>query len=154
MMSASPNLAQPAPGTRLARGVCRYLVTLDFAPLTEVTPERGLRVDVMAVGPKGELWVIECKSGRRDYQTDHKWRNYLGWCDRFFWAVETDFPVDILPEASGVILCDGFGAEMLRMPAEHRLAGSRRKALTARFARQAALRVARTEDPVAGIKGE
>ena len=151
MNADSPDLAPIAPGPRLARGVCRYLVTLDFAPLTEVTPARGLRVDVMALGPTGELWVIECKSGRRDYQTDHKWQNYLGWCDRFFWAVDAAFPVGILPQASGVILCDGFGAEIVRMPSEHRLAGARRRALTARFARQAALRVARAEDPVAGF---
>lgn len=145
----------PAPdirsaGAKLARGVCRYMLSLDFAPLTEVIPERGLRVDVMALGPKGELWVIECKSGRRDFQTDRKWQNYLTWCDRFFWAVDADFPTDLLPEDSGLMLCDDFGAEVLRMPVAHPLAASRRKALTARFARQAAMRAVRAHDPLAG----
>ena len=38
-----------APGQRLARGVCRALHALDFATVEEVTPEPGLRVDVMAL---------------------------------------------------------------------------------------------------------
>ena len=45
----------PQPGQILARGVCRFLSdALDFACLEEFVPERGKRVDVMALGPKGE----------------------------------------------------------------------------------------------------
>ena len=52
-------LARPLlPGQRLARGVCRHLASLDFAPLEEFVPERGRRVDVMALGPKGEQPVM------------------------------------------------------------------------------------------------
>ena len=83
------------PGQLLARGVCRHLRTLDFACAEELVPTRGLRVDVMALGPKGEIWVIECKSSRADFQSDHKWQGYLEWCDRFFWAVDGDFPTDL-----------------------------------------------------------
>ena len=52
------------PGQRLARGVSRHMRALGFASLEEFVPTRGLRVDVLALGPKGELWVIECKSSR------------------------------------------------------------------------------------------
>ncbi|MCZ8133673.1 MAG: MmcB family DNA repair protein, partial [Rhodobacteraceae bacterium] len=52
------------PGQRLARGVCRALRALDFVTVEELVPTSGLRVDVMALGPRGELWVVECKSGR------------------------------------------------------------------------------------------
>jgi hypothetical protein len=65
------------PGQLLARGVCRHLLTHDFVTVEELTPTGGLRVDVMALGPKGEVWVIECKSGRTDYLTDHKWQFYM-----------------------------------------------------------------------------
>ena len=51
-------------------------------------PTRGLRVDVFALGPKGEFWVIECKSSRADFIADGKWQGYLEWCDRYFWAVD------------------------------------------------------------------
>ncbi len=136
------------PGQLLARGVCRALAGLGFAPLTEYVPARGLRVDVMALGPKGEVWIVECKSSRADFQADHKWQGYLPWCDRFFWAVRPEFPIGLLPAGTGVMLGDGYGAEILQMPEATPLAGARRKALVQGFARQAALRLARRADPM------
>ncbi len=134
-------------GTALARGVCRALTDLGFAPLTEIVPARGLRVDVMALGPKGEIWVVECKSCRADFMADQKWQGYLPWCDRFFWAVGPDFPIDLLPEGTGLFLADTYGAEMVRDSPLDPLPAARRKALTQLFARQAALRLGRLIDP-------
>ncbi|MFN4058098.1 MAG: MmcB family DNA repair protein [Roseinatronobacter sp.] len=136
-----------APGLVLARGVVRGLCELGFAPLTELVPARGMRVDVMALGPKGELWIIECKSSRADFRADHKWQGYLNWCDRFFWAVGPDFPQDLLPEQTGLFLADGYGSELVRMAPEHPLAPARRKRIIQDFARHAALRLARSLDP-------
>lgn len=135
------------PGQRLARGVCRHLRSLDFACVEEFTPDRGLRVDVMALGPKGELWVVECKSSRADFTSDSKWQGYLDWCDRYFWAVDSAFPCDLLPENTGLILADAYDAEIHRMPDLHKLPAARRRALTQRFARAAALRLQATRDP-------
>jgi hypothetical protein len=135
------------PGQRLARGVCRLLRSHDFASLDEVTPCPGLRVDVMAIGPKGEIWIIECKSSRVDFTSDRKWQGYLEWCDRFFWAVPGDFPTAILPEGSGLILADDFFGEIVTMAPAHPLAAARRKAMTLRFARMAALRHHALRDP-------
>lgn len=139
------------PGQRLARGVCRALRALDFVTVEELVPTPGLRVDVMALGPKGELWVIECKSGWADYRTDRKWQGYLEWCDRFFWAVDADFPTDLLPPETGLILADAYDAEVVRMPPEQPLAPARRKVMVQKFARHAALRLQSLRDPGAGL---
>lgn len=128
------------PGARIARGVCRLLASHDFAALCEVVPAPGLRVDVMALGPRGEVWVVECKSGPADLRADRKWQGYLDWCDRYFWAVEPGFPIDLLPDGFGLILADGFGGEVARWGTDTPLAPARRKALTLRFARLAAWR--------------
>ena len=98
------------PGQRLARGVSRHLRALGFAALEEFVPVRGLRVDVLGLGPKGELWVIECKSSRADFQSDTKWQGYLEWCDRYFWAVDVDFPTELLPPDTGLIIADAYDA--------------------------------------------
>ena len=116
-------------------------------------PSRGLRVDVIALGPKGEIWVIECKSGRADFQSDHKWDGYLEWCDRFFWAVDQEFPTDILPSETGLLIADGYDAEILRMAPEDKLAGARRKAIIQKFATHAARRLQMMRDPAAGLIG-
>ena len=143
-------LVDMAPGHVLARGVCRHLAAMDFACLMEFVPTRGLRVDVMALGPKGELWVVECKSSRADFTSDRKWQGYLDWCDRFFWAVDADFPTDLLPEGSGLILADGFDAQIMSMPEAAPVTAARRKKLTQSFARHAARRLQLTQDPGAG----
>jgi hypothetical protein len=135
------------PGQLLARGVCRHLSTHGFATLEEFTPERGKRLDVMAMGPKGEFWIVECKSSRVDFTSDGKWGGYLDWGDRYFWAVDADFPVELLPEDTGLIIADGYDAEILRMGPETKLAGARRKAVTQRFARAAAQRLHLLRDP-------
>ena len=143
----SSELLPSLPGQRLQRGVCRGLRALDFVCVEELIPTSGLRVDVMALGPRGEVWVVECKSGRADYRADRKWQGYLDWCDRFFWAVDADFPADLLPEGTGLIVADAWGGEVLRMGPEVPLAGARRKAVTQRFARHAALRLQGLRDP-------
>ena len=137
----------PMPGQRLARGVARALMALDFVTVDELVPTPGLRVDLMALGPKGEIWVIECKSGRVDFRTDQKWQGYLAWCDRFFWAVAGDFPTELLPEGTGLILADAYDAEIVRMGPEVALAPARRKVMVQKFARQAALRLHGFRDP-------
>jgi hypothetical protein len=137
----------PRPGQILARGVCRHLAGHGFVTVEELVPAPGLRVDVMALGPKGEIWVIECKSGRADFVADRKWRQYLDWADRFFWAVDEAFPADLLPLDSGLIIADGHDAEILRIGPERRLAGARRKVVLQCFARHAARRLQALRDP-------
>ena len=137
------------PGQRLARGVCRALRGMDFVTVEELVPAPGLRVDVMALGPRGEVWVVECKSGRADYRSDRKWQHYLDWCDRFFWAVDAEFPVELLPAETGLILADPYDAEVLRMGPETPLAPARRKVMVQKFARHAATRLQALRDPAA-----
>jgi hypothetical protein len=135
------------PGQRLARGVARHLRGLDFATLTEFVPAPGLRVDLIGLGPKGEVWIVECKSSRADFVSDLKWGGYLEWCDRFFWAVDTAFPTELLPADAGLIVADSCDAEIQRWPEPAPLPGARRRALTQRFARTAALRLSLLADP-------
>jgi len=135
------------PGQLLARGVCRAMRSHDFVSVEELVPTSGLRVDVMALGPKGEIWVIECKSSRADFAADHKWQRYLEWCDRFFWAVDADFPTELLPEETGLIIADPYDAEIIRMGAERKLAPARRKVMVQKFARHAAIRAQAARDP-------
>ena len=107
----------------------------------------------MALGPKGEVWIIECKSSRADFQSDHKWEGYLPWCDRFFWAVDIDFPTELLPDDTGLIIADGYDAEIIRIGPETKLAAARRKVMTQKFARHAAVRAQAARDPGMSLPG-
>lgn len=137
------NSSQERPGERLARGVCRMLLDIGFTPLTEFPTKSRRRMDVCALGPSGEIWCIEVKSSRTDFLTDAKWAEYLEWCDRLFFAVPEGFPEDILPAEHGLIRTDEYEAEIIRDAPEDKLSAARRKAVTLRFARLAADRLAR-----------
>ena len=142
-----PHDLQMKPGQLLARGVCRHLTSYDFVSVEELIPTSGLRVDVMGLGPRGEIWIVECKSSRADFASDSKWQGYLEWCDRYFWAVDDDFPTELLPDETGLMIADAYDAEIIRMGPENRLAPARRKVIVQKFARHAALRWQAARDP-------
>lgn len=143
----SPLVPDLAPGQLLARGVARHFASLGWVSVEELVPTRGLRVDVMALGPKGEIWIVECKSSRADFMSDSKWHGYLEWCDRFFWAVDADFPVDLLPQDTGLICADAYDGDIIRMGPEAKLAPARRKVMIQKFAVHAARRLQTFRDP-------
>ena len=135
-------LSRPETTDAVTRGAGRLMAALGYAPLLEVTLPNGRRADIMALGPRGEIAIAEVKSGLHDFKADRKWHEYLPYCDAFYFAVAPEFPREILPEAPGLIVADGFGGAVLREAPVTPLAGARRKALTLAFGRLAALRAA------------
>jgi hypothetical protein len=130
------------------RAAARLCLRLGWAPLHEVRLANGRRADILALQPGGGFVCIEVKSGLRDYLTDAKWTEYQPFCDQFYFAVDSDFPRDLLPPETGLIVCAGREADLLRDPLPVRLAPARRKALLERFAWLAAARLAALEDPM------
>ena len=130
------------------RAAARLCLRLGWAPLHEVRLTNGRRADILALQPGGGFACIEVKSGLRDYLADNKWLEYQPFCDQFFFAVDADFPRDILPPETGLIICAGREADLWREPLAVRLPPARRKALTERFAWLAAGRLAALEDPM------
>ncbi|MBT3070969.1 MmcB family DNA repair protein [Rhodomicrobium sp. Az07] len=126
----------------------RLIETLGHGALTEFPLKSGRRADILSIGMKGEIWIVEVKSGVPDFRSDHKWQDYLEWCDRFFFAVGPDFPQEILPPEAGLCISDEYEAVMVREPELCPLAASRRKSVTLRFALLAARRLSGRDDPI------
>jgi hypothetical protein len=137
------SFGDPVPNGRaseIVRGVQRMFADLGLASLTEVTLANGRRADVLALSPQGEIAIVEVKSCLQDFRVDQKWPEYAPYCDRFYFAIDCDFPKERIPETCGLLVCDGFGGALVRDAPLSPLPGSRRKALTIAFARLAALR--------------
>jgi len=142
------DLTIPERTAATCRAAMRYCATRRWAPLAEMPIPCGRRLDIMALTSEGCLHAIEVKSGPRDFLTDNKWHEYRDWCDRLYFAVDIDFPQELIPEEIGLIVSDGYEAVMLRDTAHRPLAGARRKSLTHRYAVLAAARLAAVCDPV------
>ena len=133
--------------SRIARGVMRHFAQIGMHSLSEFSPARGLRVDIITLGMSDEIWIVECKSGQSDFKSDKKWQNYLDWCDRYFWAVEANFPIDILPPDTGVIIADAYDASILREAPLKKLSVARRKKIIKSIAKSACNRLLTHTDP-------
>ena len=146
---------QPLIATEVARGVTRLFCRHDLFAMCEVSLPNGRRADLMAIGPRGELTIVEIKVSKADLLGDQKWTDYLDYCDRFFWAVPHALAhlLDeerFLPEEAGLLVADRYDAAVIREPAGRPLAPARRKAETLRFARRAARRLSAQIDPSLG----
>jgi hypothetical protein len=139
---------RPEITSRLRRGVGRALAASDLAVLFELPLANGRRADVVALDHRGQFTIVEIKSGLADYQADGKWPDYRHYCDFFFFAVGADFPDAVLPDDQGLMIADGFGAEVVRPAVADPLSAARRKAMLIRFARAAAGRLQVLLDPV------
>ncbi|MEM7768378.1 MAG: MmcB family DNA repair protein [Pseudomonadota bacterium] len=129
-----------AAALRLCRGVTRMLYEMGQASLPEMTLANGRRADLVALDAKGQVTIVEIKSCINDFRTDAKWPEYEPFCDEFYFAVSNEFPIDVLPAHTGLIIADGFGGAIVRRARLNALPAARRKAVTLRFARLAATR--------------
>lgn len=130
----------------IVRGTRRLLGGLGFFGVTELSLANHRRADIAALGPSGEIWMIEVKSSIADFRADSKWPEYMPFCDQFYFAVANDFPQELIPDETGLIVADAFGGAILRDAPEDRLPAARRKAVTLRMARLAAQRLTQTAD--------
>ena len=138
---------QSAAAAAIQRGVQRLLREHGLASICELPLRNGRRADIVAIGPKSEVVIVEIKSSLADFRADGKWPAYRDYCDRLYFAVDADFPTEVLPEETGLIVADRYGGAFVRGAPDHKLAASRRKAMVLAFAQTAAERLQRMRDP-------
>ncbi|WP_417450347.1 MmcB family DNA repair protein [Kordiimonas sp.] len=131
----------------VTRGAMRFLVELGYAPLAEVSLTNGRRADIVSLDRGGRCIIVEVKSGLADFRSDNKWRQYLDYCEEFYFAVDMSFPQEVLeennslPGLTGVIVADAFGAEIIRPACGRTVNAARRRALALKMARVGAMRL-------------
>ncbi len=131
----------------------RLFARNDIWCVSEMALKNGRRADLMGVDAKGHIVIVEIKVARSDLLGDAKWPDYLDFCDRFYWGVPPELdrtPLDseaYAPGSCGVIVADGYGAEILRPAPLAPLAPARRKAQMEQLARVAMRRHTALLDP-------
>ena len=139
--------ARPAVTRQVCDGTTRLLLQHGWTPVHEFTLANGRRADIAALDRTGSIAFAEVKSGIEDFRSDQKWQGYLPYCDHFYFAVSSDFPMTVLEDLPcGLIVADQFGAEIIRPAPLTKLVAARRKAVTLLFARHAAQRALSVAD--------
>ena len=146
----------PALGCRaedVVRGIARLFHRQGLTTLTEVPLPGGRRADLLAIDARGAVTIVEVKVARADLLGDHKWVDYLDWCDRFYWALSSTLDADLLAATdrlqgrAGLIVADRYEAAIIHEATPAPLAASRRKAQQLRIARLAMRRLMLAADP-------
>jgi hypothetical protein len=137
----------------VARGASRLLIQEGYSPILEFTLANGRRLDVAALGTHGCMLGVEIKVSLADLKGDAKWPEYLEFCDRFYFAVPPEFPDEFVPPGTGLIVADRYGGAIVRPSPEWQLHPSRRKAVTLKFAKCAAERLAAVLELGADMRG-
>ncbi|MEX6506339.1 MmcB family DNA repair protein [Jiella sp. M17.18] len=127
------------------RGVQRLMMARRVSLLPEVPLDTGRRADLVCLSEKGAFAIIEIKTSIEDFRADQKWPIYRLHCDQLYFATHPGVPAGIFPEDCGLIVSDGYEAEILREAPEERMPPATRKALTLRFARLSADRLLQAE---------
>lgn len=131
----------------VVRGTRRLLRARNIATVTELVLADGRRADIVGLGPDGSVTIVEVKSSVADFRADRKWTFYRAFCDRLFFAIPVTVPAVIMPDETGLIVADGYGADVVREALEQKLAGATRRAMMIRFAQAAADRLHALGDP-------
>ncbi|MCB8837264.1 MmcB family DNA repair protein [Aurantimonas sp. VKM B-3413] len=127
------------------RGVQRLMLARRVSVLPEVSLDSGRRADLLCLSEKGAFTIVEIKTSIEDFRADRKWPIYQLHCDQLYFGTHPGVPAEIFPESCGLIVSDGYEAEILREAPEEKMAPATRKALTLRFARLSADRLLQAE---------
>ncbi|HSI17303.1 MAG TPA: MmcB family DNA repair protein [Sphingomonas sp.] len=155
--SCVDNPESPLCAIDVARGVTRMLLRHDLVAMSEVPLDGNRRADLMAIDSRGQIVIVEIKVSRADLLGDGKWTDYLGCCDRYYWAIPAGFdasPLDgegFLPARTGIIIADRYDAAIVREAHSEPLPASTRKRATLAFARRAGRRLIGVIDPDAEV---
>ena len=152
-------MLDPAPQFELTgaaavtRGLRRMFARHQLFLIPEVPLRNGRRADLMGMDAKGQLVIVEIKCSRADLLGDRKWRDYLDFCDRFYWAVTPQMDQTLLaremfaPDRTGLIVANAYDAAIVRQAVSTPLAAARRKTECQRLARIAMRRHTQLCDP-------
>jgi hypothetical protein len=148
MSAAMPDSPALPDAAAVARGIMRLFARNDIWCLGEMPLRNGRRADLMGIDAKGQVIIVEIKVARADLLGDGKWPDYLDHCDRFYWGLASHLDRACMdsdtfrPDQCGLIVADGYDAEILRPAPLIPLAAARRKVEVERLARAALRRQA------------
>lgn len=151
--SLSSNGFDDATAAALVRGIGRLFARNDVWCLAEMPLRCGRRADLMGIDAKGRVVIVEIKVSRADLLGDAKWPDYLDYCDRFYWGLPPALDraclesEAFLPDRCGVIVADGYDAEIVRPAPLLQMAAARRKVEVERLARASLRRLVVGGDP-------
>ena len=71
---------------KIQQKTMQFLILKGFKVLSEFALPNKKRVDIIAINSKKKIIIVEVKSDKSGIKHDKKWKNYLNYCNYFYFA--------------------------------------------------------------------
>ena len=125
----------------------RFLSTKGYKVLTEFALPNKKRVDIIGINLKKEIVIVEVKSNKIGVKLDKKWKNYLNYCNYFYFACNDKLKDFHFSENIGIIQNNSDNIKIIRKPKYKKISENKKKQLIFKIALSAASKFHRLIDP-------
>ena len=125
----------------------QFLSLKGYKVLSEFALPNKKRVDIIAINLKKKIIIVEVKSNKKNLKYDKKWKNYLNYCNYFYFACNDKLKDFDFSENIGVIQNNSNNIRIIRKSKYKKLSENKKKQLIFKIALSATSKFHRLIDP-------
>ena len=125
----------------------QFLSLKGYKVLSEFALPNKKRVDIIAINLKKKIIIVEVKSNKKSLKYDKKWKNYLNYCNYFYFACNDKLKDFNFSENIGVIQNNSNNIKIIRKSKYKKLSENKKNKLIFKIALSAASKFHRLIDP-------
>ena len=125
----------------------QFLSLKGYKVLSEFALPNKKRVDIIAINLKKKIIIVEVKSNKKNLKYDKKWKNYLNYCNYFYFACNEKLKDFDFSENIGIIQNNSNNIKIVRKSKYKKLSENIKKKLIFKIALSAASKFHRLIDP-------
>ena len=124
----------------------RFLSAKGYRVLSEFALPNKKRVDIIGINLKKEIVIVEVKSNKNGIKLDKKWKNYLNYCNYFYFACSEKLNLNF-SENIGIIRNNCNKIEITKEPKYKKLPENKKNKLIFKISLSAISKFHRLIDP-------
>ena len=132
---------------KILQKTMQFLSSNGYKVLSEFALPNKKRVDIIAINLKKEIIIVEVKSNKKSLKYDKKWKNYLKYCNYFYFATNEKLKEFHFSKNIGVIQNNSNTAKIIKKSKYQKLSENKKKELIFRIALSATSKFHRLIDP-------
>ena len=125
----------------------QFLSLKGYKVLSEFALPNKKRVDIIAINLKRKIIIVEVKSNKKSLKYDKKWKNYVNYCNYFYFACNDKLKDFNFSENIGVIQNNSNNIKIIRKSKYKKLSENKKKQLIFKIALSATSKFHRLIDP-------
>ena len=132
---------------KILQKTMQFLSLKGYKVLSEFALPNKKRVDIIGINLKKKIIIVEVKSNKKNLKYDKKWRNYLNYCNYFYFACNDKLKDFDFSENIGVIQNNSNNIRIIRKSKYKKLSENKKKQLIFKIALSAISKFHRLIDP-------